>query len=149
MHSTWMLVVMTMYWFCAPTTLSLGCTVEYVARLKKEVNIPVIIVGKLGYPEIAEKVLDNALFISIHGKRLNHISAYRLINRAMQGITEAKRKSPHVLRHSFATHLLDHGADIQSVSEMLGHASLSTTQIYPHVSVDRLKEAYKKAHPKA
>jgi len=99
--------------------------------------------------ELAHQIDDSSLFISIHGKRLSSVAAYRIINRAMQGITEAKRKSPHVLRHSFATHLLDHGADIQSVSEMLGHESLSTTQIYTHVSVDRLKEAYKKAHPKA
>ncbi|TAL68989.1 MAG: tyrosine recombinase [Bacteroidetes bacterium] len=99
--------------------------------------------------ELSDKIEDKSLFISIHGKRLSSVAAYRIINHAMKGITEAKRKSPHVLRHSFATHMLDHGADIQSVSEMLGHESLSTTQIYTHVSVDRLKEAYKKAHPKA
>ncbi|MBI5325768.1 MAG: tyrosine recombinase XerC [Ignavibacteriae bacterium] len=99
--------------------------------------------------ELSQNIDGNFLFISVHGKKLTPVAAYRIINRAMQGITEAKRKSPHVLRHSFATHMLDHGADIQSVSEMLGHESLSTTQIYTHVSVDRLKEAYKKAHPKA
>ncbi len=92
---------------------------------------------------------ERALFLSARGKRMNPVDAYRVINRSMQNITEAKQKSPHILRHSFATHLLDNGADIQSVSEMLGHASLSTTQVYTHISVERLKNAYKKAHPKA
>jgi integrase/recombinase XerC len=92
---------------------------------------------------------ENALFLNAKGKRLTANAAYKIINRAMQGVTESKQKSPHVLRHSFATHLLDNGADIQSVSEMLGHSSLSTTQVYTHVSIERLKDAYKKSHPKA
>ena len=98
--------------------------------------------------EISEK-RTNALFISRNGKRLSSREAYRVIHNSLQGITEATKKSPHILRHTFATHLLDKGADLQSVSEMLGHSSLSTTQVYTHVSVERLKEAYKKAHPKA
>jgi len=92
---------------------------------------------------------EDALFLSTRGTRMNTVNAFRIIKKNMLNFTEAKQKSPHVLRHSFATHLLDRGADIQSVSEMLGHASLSTTQVYTHVSVERLKDAYKKAHPKA
>ena len=92
---------------------------------------------------------DNRMFLSDKGKPLNPAVVYTIINRAMKGITECSQKSPHVLRHSFATHLLDAGADISSVSEMLGHSSLSATQVYTHISVDRLKKAYKNAHPRA
>ena len=92
---------------------------------------------------------EQALFLDAKGKRLSPKKAWAIVKNAMIGVTDAKQKSPHVLRHSFATHLLDNGADIQAVSEMLGHASLSTTQVYTHVSVERLKSAYKQAHPKA
>lgn len=89
------------------------------------------------------------LFCGSRGGRLSASSAWRIVNRALGPITESARKSPHVLRHTFATHLLDNGADLNAVSEMLGHSSLSTTQVYTHVSVERLKEAYKKAHPRS
>lgn len=89
------------------------------------------------------------LFIGKRGGRLTPGSAWRIVNKALGPITEAERKSPHILRHSFATHLLDNGADLKAVSEMLGHASLSTTQVYTHVSVERLKAAYKDAHPRS
>lgn len=92
---------------------------------------------------------EGALFLGARGKRLTPQGAYRIVRRALGPITEAQRKSPHVLRHSFATHLLDNGADLKAVSEMLGHSSLSTTQVYTHVSVERLKDAYKKAHPRS
>lgn len=92
---------------------------------------------------------NNALFLTKKGERLYHTAAYRYIKKYMAEVSEIRQKSPHILRHSFATHLMDNGADINSVSEMLGHSSLSTTQIYTHVSVERLKEAYNLAHPKA
>lgn len=99
---------------------------------------------------LLEKSIEkNALFIADNGKRLYQSAAYRIVNKGMLGVTESAKKSPHVLRHTFATHLISNGADIKSVSEMLGHASLSTTQVYTHLSVEKLKESYKKAHPKA
>ena len=92
---------------------------------------------------------EHALYLGDRGKRLTSVSAWRIVRRALGPITEADRISPHILRHSFATHLLDNGADLSAVSDMLGHSSLSTTQVYTHVSVERLKDAYKQAHPRS
>lgn len=99
--------------------------------------------------ELAPAAAEPALFLGDRGKRLTSVSAWRIVRRALGPVTEADRKSPHILRHSFATHLLDNGADLSAVSDMLGHSSLSTTQVYTHVSVERLKDAYKQAHPRS
>lgn len=74
---------------------------------------------------------------------------YRLVKKYLSQITDIKKRSPHILRHSAATHMLDNGADILAVKEILGHQNLSTTQIYTHVSIERLKSTYKKSHPKS
>ncbi len=89
------------------------------------------------------------LFLSDRGRKLSEDGLYRIVRRYMSQVTEQKKRSPHVLRHSFATHLLERGAGLRDVGEMLGHSSLSTTQGYTHVSIERLKEAYGKAHPRA
>jgi integrase/recombinase XerC len=88
------------------------------------------------------------VFITKRGKRLSPKGVNVLVNHYMSRVSEIKQKSPHVLRHSFATHMLDRGADLRAVKELLGHESLSTTQVYTHVSVERLKKIYAQAHPK-
>ncbi len=90
-----------------------------------------------------------ALFLNKNGTRLSSRSVGRLLEKYLKQAGLDPRTSPHTLRHSFATHLLDNGADIRSVQELLGHRSLSTTQIYTHVTTTRLQESYDKAHPRA
>lgn len=90
-----------------------------------------------------------ALFLNCHGNRLTPRSVERLMKKYLAASNLSSEFSPHALRHSFATHLLDAGADLRSVQELLGHASLSTTQIYTHVTVERLKQVYEQAHPRA
>jgi len=83
------------------------------------------------------------------GKRIYPRFVQRMTNKYLSKVSDIKKKSPHVLRHSAATHMLDNGADLRAVKEILGHENLSTTQIYTHVSVERLKSTYKKSHPKS
>jgi integrase/recombinase XerD len=90
-----------------------------------------------------------ALFLNAHGKRLSRESAWKIIQQAALRANIKENISPHGLRHSFATHLLDGGADIRMVQELLGHSSVTTTQIYTLVTVDKLRENYAQAHPRA
>ncbi|MDZ7362850.1 MAG: tyrosine-type recombinase/integrase [candidate division KSB1 bacterium] len=92
---------------------------------------------------------DPALFLNHRGGRMTAAQVYHSVRRYLRQVTEIDKAHPHVLRHSFATHLLDAGADLMAVKEMLGHSTLSTTQIYTHVSAGRLKAVYRQAHPRA
>ena len=92
---------------------------------------------------------QEAVFLNTRGARLSRQSAWAVVRRYGEAIGVADRLSPHVLRHSCATHLLDHGADLRIVQEMLGHASISTTQVYTKVSQERLWQVYRQAHPRA
>ncbi len=92
---------------------------------------------------------EKALFINAKGTRLTDRGVRFILSSYLAGANLGKRVTPHTFRHSFATHLLDRGADIRAVQELLGHASLSTTQVYTHVGLERLKKVYRRAHPHA
>jgi site-specific recombinase XerD len=83
------------------------------------------------------------------GKKLYEKYVYRVVKKYLSKVTDIRKRSPHILRHSSATHMLDKGADLRAVKEILGHENLKTTQIYTHVSIERLKQSYKKSHPKS
>jgi len=126
-------------------------TVRVVGKGRKERLCP------LGNPAIRalEAYLDacpfdvEALFVSAQGKRLNGRTVQLALKRYLAAAGLDAKLTPHKLRHTFATHLLDHGADLRSVQELLGHSQLTTTQIYTSVSVERLKRVYDRAHPRA
>ncbi|MDX1653529.1 MAG: tyrosine recombinase XerC [Brumimicrobium sp.] len=91
----------------------------------------------------------NALFLSAGGNRIYPRMVQRIIRKYLLKVSEVTQKSPHTLRHSFATHMLDAGADIRLIKEFLGHANLASTQVYTHTSVERLQKVYSQAHPRA
>lgn len=95
------------------------------------------------------KNISSVLIVTREGKDAYSKLIYRIVNRYLSQITSQQKRSPHILRHSFATALLDNGADLNAIKELLGHAGLSATQVYTHNSAERLKSIYKQAHPKA
>lgn len=133
-------------------------TVKVTGKGNKQRILPMTQSAKAAivhYVEIREQELNNAaqdtkaLFLGKKCARITPSQVHTIIKKYLKEVSEIRQKSPHVFRHSFATHLLDNGADILVVKELLGHENLSTTQIYTHVTVERLKEVYHKAHPKA
>jgi integrase/recombinase XerC len=92
---------------------------------------------------------NNYFFVTDKGKQLYEKFVYRVVNRYLRFVTTMEKRSPHVLRHTFATHMLNRGADLNAIKEILGHANLSATQIYTHTTFEKLKAIYKQAHPRA
>ncbi|MCL4540365.1 MAG: tyrosine-type recombinase/integrase [Bacteroidetes bacterium] len=134
-----------------------GHTVTVLGKRRKQRIIPVIerAVGAVrDYLKMKDRLSPgntdgHALFISSNGKRIIPASVYRIVAKRVKEVSGVERKGPHTLRHSFATHLLNHGADLEAVRQLLGHESLSTTQVYTHLSVEQLKKVYRNAHPRA
>tara|TARA_B100000405_G_C16714927_1_gene420487 strand:+ start:2447 stop:3334 length:888 start_codon:yes stop_codon:yes gene_type:complete len=98
---------------------------------------------------IITKPEDDLVFLSNKGFKLSEKYVYRTVSEYFKLVSSKTKKAPHILRHSFATHLINEGADINSVKELLGHASLSATQIYSHTSMEKIKEVFQKTHPRA
>lgn len=92
---------------------------------------------------------EGYLFLTDKGKKLYPKLVYRIVNKYLGMVTTLTKKSPHILRHTFATHMLNHGADLNAIKEFLGHANLAATQIYTHNTVEKLKKIYEQAHPRA
>jgi integrase/recombinase XerC len=99
--------------------------------------------------QVLQKPDEGTVFLCDRGKPLTRFRAYQIVHRELSKIAAGKGVSPHLLRHSFATHLLDRGADLLAIKELLGHRRISTTQIYTRVSMERLRAAYEQAHPRA
>ncbi len=131
-------------------------TIKVLGKGNKERVIPVnnILLKEIDNYILEQKknipdILNDFLLINKKGKKLNPKSVYNIVKKYLANVSTNKRKSPHILRHSFATHLTNNGADINAIKELLGHASLASTQIYTHNSIDKLKQIHKQAHPKS
>lgn len=114
-----------------PISLDLKRNLESYLRVKKELNLQ-----------------NPMLLVSEKGNTLTEQAVYTIVKKYLSQITTIQKKSPHVLRHTFATHLLNNGADINAVKDLLGHANLSATQVYTHNTIEKLKKSYKQAHPR-
>ncbi|MCL1933129.1 MAG: tyrosine-type recombinase/integrase [Candidatus Azobacteroides sp.] len=99
--------------------------------------------------ETIDSPQDNAFFLRKNGKKLSNSIVYTIVNKRLSEIPNLSKRSPHVLRHTFATSMLNNGADLNAVKELLGHASLSSTEVYTHTTFEELKKVYHQAHPRA
>lgn len=129
-------------------------TIKVLGKRNKERVIPIannIIYLLKNYLKEREKLASKEpyLFLTKVGKKLYPKLVYGIVNSYLSQITTASKKSPHVLRHTFATHMLNNGADLNTIKELLGHANLSATQVYTHNTIEKLKNIHKQAHPKA
>lgn len=126
--------------------------IKVLGKGNKERIVPV---GRIALSWLAEYIdrhrpsAGDAIFVNESGRPISDRTVRRVVDRAIGRLAIRKKISPHTLRHSFATHLLDNGADLRAVQELLGHANLSTTQVYTHLTKDRLRAVYNRAHPRA
>jgi len=131
-------------------------TIKVLGKRNKERILPLqlpfvkslhhyIKIKKAEYPEIQH----DYFFITDKGNKMYEKFVYRIVNKYLNFVTTIEKKSPHILRHTFATHMLNHGADLNTIKELLGHANLAATQVYTHNTFEKLKTIYKQAHPRA
>ncbi len=130
-----------------------GLTIKVLGKRNKERIVPISLQLKrnleLYFNVKQEQHLSNIyLFVDLKNKNLFESRVYTIVKKYLSFVSTNKKKSPHVLRHTFATHLLNNGADINAVKNLLGHANLNATQIYTHNTIDKLKKSYKQAHPR-
>jgi integrase/recombinase XerC len=130
-------------------------TIKVIGKRNKERIIPILTIIEEQIKKylsesssIQELKESEYFFLLSNGVKLNDSFVYRLINYYFSNVSEKVKKSPHILRHTFATHLLNNGADINSVKELLGHSSLASTQVYTHNSLAELQKVYNSAHPR-
>lgn len=129
--------------------------IKVLGKGNKERVIPVsreVIAAIRDYQQLKNKEFDdtsNFLLVTEKGKKIYPRYAWKLVNQVLGEASTLDKKSPHVLRHTFATHLMNNGADLNAVKELLGHSSLASTQVYTHNTIEKLKDIHKKAHPKA
>lgn len=133
-----------------------NCSLKVLGKGSKERIIPVSaqLMNMLkGYIQKKQNMIEHAdsvyLLVKENGKKLYPKYVYNVVKKYLALVTTIDKKSPHVLRHTFATHLMNNGADLNAVKELLGHSSLAATQVYTHNTIEKLKDVYKKAHPKA
>jgi len=129
-------------------------TIKVLGKRNKERFVPLltsVAVTLKNYLEIKKDYSKNLdeLFITENGNKIYETLVYRIINSYFSQVSSKVKKSPHILRHSFATHLLNEGANLNSVKELLGHSSLASTQVYTHNSLDAIKKVYNQAHPRS
>jgi integrase/recombinase XerC len=132
-----------------------GRLLRVMGKGSKERMVPlneVAVVWLKRYLVVREEQFGSAakpyVFVSKKGEKCSNTLVYQVVNAYLEGVDQVSRKSPHTLRHSFATHLLKHGADLQSIQALLGHSSLAATQVYTHQQIESLKQKYNLAHPR-
>jgi len=125
-------------------------SIKVLGKRNKERIIPLSVNLLNQLKNFSEKhKINSYFFVNFKGKKLSAKNIYNIVNKYLGMVSSLEKKSPHILRHTFATHMLNNGADINAIKEILGHANLSATQVYTHNTIEKLKTIYKQAHPRA